>query len=244
MKRISISIGVLIIFSILIGCSPTKEIPDRKYRKKEVVKKPARFKTVERKEREYIASAKIRLVDKLDFDFNPEGRLINRGKLSTVKYDRQGFPEETIIYGDNNEMINRYTYKYDKNGRRMEALRYDRAGNSDKKFTYEYDSFGNKIKSIRYNMLGNIEEYYEYQYDDDGNLLEEKWIKADGETDYKITYDYDEKGRKAAAYTHDQNSGLSYKYEFKYDNSGGIVEEIKYDDDKKIGVIQYVYKYY
>jgi len=244
MKKIYSGSILFIIFTLLMGCSSSTETPNRETNKRITVRKPAKFKTVERKEREYIVSSNIRLVDKLDFDFNSQGKLINKGKLSTVKYDKQGFPVETIIYGDSSRIQNKYTYKYDKNGRRIESIRYDKSGSPDKKYTYEYDSFGNKIKSTKYNMLGNVEEYYEYKYDDQGNLLEERWVNPDGETEYEITYYYDNIGRKAEARTHDEESGSTYKYEFKYDDSGGIVEEIKYDEGKKVGVIQYVYKYY
>jgi len=238
------SCSIIVFVLLIVGCSSSINTADREYNKRTDVKKPAMFKTVERREREYIASSNIRLIDKLDFDLNGEGKLVNKGKISTVKYNRQGFPVETVIYGDSGKIENRYTYKYDINGRRIESIRYNESDIPDKKYTYEYDSFGNKIKSTRYNMLGNAEEYYEYEYDDQGNLLVERWLKPNGDTEYEITYDYDDLGRKAAAKTHDEESGLSYKYEFKYDDSGGIVEEIKFDEGKKVGIIQYVYKHY
>lgn len=243
MKKLYPDLFILIAL-LLAGCSSGPETSEKENNKRVAAEKPAKFKTVERREREYIASSNIRLIDKLDFDLNRDGKLINKGKMSTIKYDKRGFPVETIIYGENGQIENRYTYKYDKNGRRIESIRYDKAGNPDKKYTYEYDSSGNKIESIRYNMLGDPEEFYRYEYDDYGNLLEERWLKPDGEAEYTITYDYDNLGRKAMALTHDEQSGSSYKYEFKYDDSGGIVEEVKYEEGKKVGVIQYVYKYY
>jgi hypothetical protein len=228
------------------GCSSSKEVSEESEKEiKEEVIPPKIYKPLEVREREYIKSTRIEVIDKLSFDYNNEGKLINREKLSTVKYNNNGFVEETITYTKDGKEEFIYKYEYDNKGFRTATIRYDNKNTPLNRYTYEYDNQGNKIKSTRYDNNGNLEKYYVYENDEDGNLNREIWYDKNGDSELTIEYDYDSFDRKESITTYGANEKFISKYEFKYDEAGNIIEEIRFDDSNTAtGIIQYVYKYY
>jgi hypothetical protein len=90
-----------------------------------------------------------------------------------------------------------------------------------------------------------MEKYYTYNYDDMQRLIEEDWYSAKGDLEYKIEYKYYNNGDKKSATTFNQRDVMLYRYEYKYGAKGNVLEEEKYnEDDKSVGIIQYVYKYF
>jgi hypothetical protein len=239
----------ILVISVLYfaGCSSSSETRyEQKSEEKDTKIEPVIIaKTMEVRERELVKKLKISSVDRISFEYDSKGKLVNKGKLSTVKYDAKGFLIETISFDKNGRIQNRFEYKYDANGFRKESLRYNAQNKFDKKYTYEYDEVGNKIKSTRYDMNENAEKYYEYDYDSNLNLISDEWYDISGDLEFKIETSYDGDGNKTSSSSYDENGKLSYKYDFKYDDKNIIIEEHKFNaSNKLVGIIQYLYKYY
>lgn len=231
----------------LTGCSSGKETryETKPKEEKKEIETTRVLKTMEVREREFIKKLKISAVDRISFEYDSEGKLVNQGKVSTVKYDQRGLLTETTTFDQNGRVQNRYEYKYDNKGFRNESLRYDAQNKPDKKYIYEYDRVGNKIKSTRYDLKGKVEKYYSYDYDSNLNLISDEWYDTSGDLEYKIETEYDDEGNKKASFSYGENGRLNYKYVFNYDEKKNIIEEQKYNDnDKLVGIIQYLYKYY
>ena len=239
--------SIFIIIFCLIGCSSSKEsrYEQKPKEEKEKVEPPIALKTMEVREREFVKKLKISEVDRISFEYHATGKLVNKGKVSSVKYDQKGFLTETITFDQNGRVQNRFEYKYDAKGIRIESLRYDAQNKPDKKYIYEYDKAGNKIKSTRFDLIGKAEKYYEYEYDSNLNLISDEWYDISGDIEYKIETEYDDEGSKTVSFSYSENGKLTSKSIFKYDERRNIIEEQKFDDNNKpIGIIQYVYKYY
>jgi hypothetical protein len=246
-RKLAVNIITISFLIFIFGCSGPKVVEKggRVEGKKEEVKAPIVVKNIDANERNYISSNKIKEIDKVEFDLNASGHAESGEKLSDVYYDSNGVITKTISYGNNSKVLFTYNYKYDKGGKRTETLRKIPSGTVDKDYTYGYNKYGNKIKSTRYNMSGQMEKYYIYKYDDYGDLTQELWYDADSTLEYKIVNEYDSNGRKTETYTYDGSNNLQYKYVYQYDNKGDIIDEVKYDNDgNKVGVVQYIYKYY
>lgn len=239
----------LLFASILLfaGCS-SRETVKEKETPKTVEKKvvpPKNILNFDMKEREYVRTNRIMVIDKLRFDYDKNKTLVPNGKVSTTTYDRNGFLTNTTIYGKNESVRDIYSYKYDPNGTRIETDRSDPNGVASEKFTYEYDRRGNKIKSVRYDLNNKMENYYLYKYDRQGNLIEDQWYDASGKLEYKIVNKYDELGNKKESRSYGDDGSLLAHYTYRYDANGNIVEEAQFDNrDKPVGIVQYVYKYY
>lgn len=238
---------ILIFIFYLIGCSSSKETryeqkPKEEKKEIEIINV---LKTMEIRERELIKKLKISAIDRISFEYDPKGKLVSKGKVSTAKYNQKGFLTETVTFDQNGRVQNRFEYKYDSKGFKIESLRYDAQNKPDKKYTYEYDKVGNKIKSTRYDMRDKAEKYYAYDYDSNLNLISDEWYDASGDLEYKIETEYDDERNKTASFSYDGNGKLNFKFVFKYDEKKNIIEEQKYDgNDKLVGIIQYLYKYY
>ena len=217
---------ISIIFFYLIGCSSSKETRyEQKPKEKEKIIEPTTLlKTMEVREREFVKKLKISEVDRISFEYDTEGKLVNKGKISTVKYDQKGFITVTITFDQKGRMQNRFEYKYDTKGFRIESLRFDAQNKLDKKYTYEYDEAGTKIKSIRFDLKGKAEKYYEYEYDSNLNLISDEWYDTSGDLEFKIETEYDEAGNKTVSFSYGENGKLTYKYVFKYDDKMNIIE--------------------
>lgn len=239
-----------IIFAMLvfyfIGCTSSKETryEQKPKEEKEETIPTIVMKTMEVRERELFKKLKISTVERINFELDARGNLINKGKISSSKYDQKGFLVETIIFEGKGRVENRYEYKYDTKGFRTESLRYNAQNQLDKKYTYEYDNLGNKIKSTRSNANGKEEKYYLYEYDSKLNLISDEWYDISGNLEYKIETEYGDAGNKSVSYSHDENGESSFKFIFKYDDKQNVIEEQKFDGSKLVGIIQYLYKYY
>ncbi len=236
---------LLILVFYLSGCAPSKETryEQKPNEEKSEIKPTILLKTMETREREFIKEKKILSVDRISFGYDSNGKLTNKGKISTAKYDQKGFLTETMIFDERGRAQNRYEYKYDNKGFRIESLRFDAQNKLDKKYTYSYDKLGNKIKSTRFNLESKAEKYYEYQYNSDLNLISDEWYNISGELEYKIETEY-EGGFKSVSFSYN-NRNLEYKYIFKYDDKKNLIEEQKFNNTGKlVGIIQYLYKYY
>jgi hypothetical protein len=245
-SKIITATAVLLLCSFYwYGCSSSVRTTSGETDKtKDKIVKPA-LKPIEEIERELISKQHIKSIDKISFDYDPDGKLINGDKESTINYGPDGLLSETIIYGKNSQVDNIYKYDYDKNNRRIQTVRYTPDQKADKKYTYEYDKFGNKIKSVRYDLNGNMEKYYIYKYDDNKNLTEEDWYNADGKSEYRIENEYYESGQKKSSTTYNEDGRMLYRYKYKYDSKGNVIEEEKFNESNDpAGVIQYVYRYY
>ena len=171
---------------ILSSCSSSKESATQK---RGEIQKPA-LKPIEEAEREFIKNEKIKSIDKISFDYDDSGKLINGEKQSTINYEPDGLMEETLIYGKNSQIDNIYKYSYDGKNFRIQTIRLTPDNKPDKKYTYEYNASGNKIKSVRYDLDGKMEKYYTYKYDDNQKLREEDWYDVSGKLEYKIEYEF------------------------------------------------------
>ncbi|NWF91006.1 MAG: hypothetical protein HXY50_16290 [Ignavibacteriaceae bacterium] len=235
---------VMLIFS----CSPTKEIRYEDVPKKETYETSPKltFKPMEVRERELISKLKISAIERINFVFDKRNNLINKGKLSTTKFDKKGFAIETILYDEKGNILNRFEYKYNSDGLRSQSLRYDKHNKLDKKFKYDYDIVGNKIKAFRYSINDKLEKYYEYEYDSKLNLILDEWYNVNGDLEFKIENDYDERGNKVVSYSYDADGQLQNKVLYKYDDKREIIiEEQNFDAaDNQTGIVQYLYKYY
>lgn len=233
--------GFYVILLIINGCSSGREV------KKENVEKNISTKkiiNIDTQEREYIKDNRIKAIEKVSFILDENGNPVKGEKLSTIRYDPDGFMTETDIYSPKGQVEYVYNYDYE-NSLRVKTTRYTQDGKADKYYTYTYNKFKNKIKSDRYNLSRDMDKYYTYEYDGSGNLIKENWYDKNGKEEYRVEYEYDDNGRKTNAESYNENGDLIYKYQFKYDNKGNIIEEEKYDSDgDKTGVIQYVYRYY
>ena len=242
------SLLFILVFILFIPACTASKAPRYEQKPKEeekIIEPTTLLKTMDVRERELIKKLKISAVDRIRFEYDSKGKLVNKGKLSTAKYDLKGFLTETTIFDKNGRAQNRFEYKYSDKGFRIEAWRYDAQNKPDKKYTYEYDKAGNKIKSTRYNLKGKAEKYYEYDYDSNLNLISDEWYDADGNSEYKIENEYNDEGMKTTSSSYDENDRLNFRYIYKYDDNKNIIEEQKYDDNEKlIGIIQYLYKYY
>jgi hypothetical protein len=248
------TIKILVIAGSLIiaGCSSSRdtgredEREEEKVVIREVKEAPAKvFLPMEFREREYVRESRIESIDKISFDYDVHRNLTNREKLSTIKFNRKGFPTETITYDRGEEISNRFSYLYDNKGFRTETRRIGKEGKADKIYTYEYDEMGNKVRSERFDMKGNLEKYYIYKNDENGNLIEDIWYDADGTLEFRIVNRYDEAGNKIESTSYNDGERMVARYEFKYDGKGNIIEEVKYDEyGQPLGIIQYVYRYF
>lgn len=244
-SQLSKYISLVFIF-YFISCAPSKETryetkPKDEKSKFETLKV---VKTMEVRERELIKKLNIAAVDRIYFEYNYSGQLANKGKISTVEYNQEGLLTRTVIFDEKGKVQNRFDYKYDSKGFRIESLRYDAQNNFDKKYTYVYDAAGNKIKSTRFNSKGKAEKYYLYDYDSNLNLISDEWYDINGDLEYKIENEYDDAGNKRVSYSYGEDGKLNYKYVFKYDDKMNVIEEQKFDDQEKlVGIIQYLYKY-
>lgn len=238
------------IFVILViyfaGCTSSKETRyEQKPKEEKTETKPTTImKSMEVRERELIKKLKISSVDRINFELDARGNLINKGKISSSKYNQKGFLVETIIFDGKGRVENRYEYKYDSKGLRTESLRYNAQNQLDKKYTYEYDNLGNKIRSTRSNANGKEEKYYLYEYDAKLNLISDEWYDISGNLEYKIETEYDDARNKSVSYSHDENGDSNFKFIFKYDDKQNLIEEQKFNGNKLVGIIQYLYKYY
>jgi hypothetical protein len=191
----------------LSGCASSAETErdeeDTRYEEK-LVKV---IKNLDAVERDYIASSKIRSIEKININLDPEGKISDSKKLSALNYNSNGYLTETIIYDEDGGIKYRFNYEYDKSGRRTRTMRIIN-GELENYYTYEYNEHGNKSKAMRSNTGGELEEYYLYEYDDEGNLVEEEWFSSDDKKVYSIENDYDD-GKKSSSYTYDENGSLS-----------------------------------
>lgn len=243
-----INLFLIIFLSFFVSCTTTKDVryeenSEKENSKAKVVK---HYKTVEKRESELMKELKISSIERINFEYNSNGKLINKGKLSTVKYDQNGILVETIVYDEKGRIINRYEYKYNKKGLREEALRYNARDKLDKTFSYKYDDLGNRVEAIRKNANGKIEKYYEYEYDENFNLVSDLWYDSDKNLEFRIESEYDEQDKKIISYSYDNLGNLKQKTKYKYNNQKNIiVEEQRFDNNEKlIGIVQYLYKYY
>lgn len=237
-------IGTLLFF--FYSCSSSTETERNeesvRYEKPEKV-----IKNIEREERKFISSSKIKTIEKVSFDLTPKGKPINGEKVATQNYNPAGFLIETITYNEDGaiQYKYKYEYEYDNNGIKLKTKRYNSSGKIVSYYKYDYNEFGNKTKAYCYDPNGNLKEYYVYNYDEDGNLTEEEWFSASGDEIYNLKNDYNNEGIKTRTYTYDENSNLIYEYVLRHDENGNILEESKYDNSgTETGIIQYVYKHY
>lgn len=229
------------------GCSSSKETRYEEFPKEETkeIKAPVALKTMEVREREFIQQKKISTIERINFEYDRSGKLVNKGKLSTSKYDSKGFLIETIVFDEKGRVQNKFEYKYNEKGLRTQSVRFNEKNKLDKKYSYEYDKLGNKIKSTRFNVNGAEDKYYLYDYDSQLNLITDEWYDVSGDLEYKIENEYDDDRKKILSISYNESGKLQSKYVFKYDNQNILIEEQKLDEDNKpIGVIQYLYKYY
>lgn len=224
---------------ILQSCSSSTETE----KKEEIRYETKSIKNLDLEEREYISTSKISSIEKVNFDFDPDGKPLKNEKLSSQKFDSKGFLTETVTYDDAGKVEYKYAYNYDDEGRRIKTTRFKK-NKIINYYEYDYNNFGNKSKAYRYDSEGNLEEYYIYEYDRYGNLTEEEWYTPSGKKIYSVENEYED-GIKTRSFTYDENDDLIYEYTFGYDEKGNVIEEIK-NDEKGIqaGIIQYIYKYY
>jgi len=233
--------GFYIIILVINGCSSGREVKNENKSENIKVKKIFNHAAEERK---YIKENKIKEIEKVSFILDENGNPVKGEKLSTIRYNPDGFMTETDIYNSNGQVEYIYSYDY-QNNLRVKTTRYTKDGKADKYYTYDYNKYKNKTKSTRYNFSQDIDKYYTYDYDDSGNLIKENWYDKSGKEEYSVEYEYDENGHKRTAISYNEDEDLIYKYKFKYDSNGNIIEEEKYDSDgDKTGIIQYIYRYY
>ncbi|RPI67701.1 MAG: hypothetical protein EHM47_15395 [Ignavibacteriales bacterium] len=236
---LSCFLGIVFVFSSFSSSSETEREEDVRYD----VKDDEIILNLDAVEREYISSSKINSIDKINFNLDAEGKPLDSEKLSTLKYNPEGFLTETIIYNDEGGVKFSFTYDYDSKGLRTRTSRYIN-NKLTNYYTYEYNEFGNKTKAFRYNTEDELEEYYIYEYDTEGNLVEEEWFSPEGKKVYNIENDYDN-NVKTRSYTYDESGHLVFEYLFRYDDKGNVIEEIRYDNSGlQTGIIQYIYKYF
>jgi hypothetical protein len=243
MKKKNFLLVVVVVFIILelFGCSSGKRTTTN-----EAINKSEKkvVKNNEKESRNFIMSNHIMEVDRIEFLMNPDNKPVHGNKLTTVIYDSSGLMKETDSFNSEGKLLYKYLYDFNPNGKRIKTIRYNSKGDTDKYYNYEYDKNGNKIKSVRFNANGKPDETYIYKYDDEGNLIEELWYDANKNLEYKIEYE-NNNGRKTSYRTYNSKGDLISKYNFNYNNQCKIIEQERYDaDGDKVGVIQYVYKYY
>jgi hypothetical protein len=231
-----------IFLTICSGCSSPSETTEKESSRYE--RKPEKVVNPELIEREYISSSKINFIEKISFEFDSNEKPVKGEKISTQKFDRVGFPVETLIYNNDGTIQSKYLYEYNSNGVRSETKRFDSSGRLVNIFKYDYNEYGNKSKAYRFDTKGNQVEYYIYNYDNIGNLIEEIWFDSSNKKIFKMEHEYNGY-KKSQTETYDKYGNLMFRYNYKYDDAENIIEEIKYDPDgKKAGIIQYIYKYY
>lgn len=239
---LSLFLSAFFSFHIFIGCSSPSETAENESVRYE--KKTEKIINIEVVEREYISSSKINLIDKINFELDSKGKPQKGEKLSTQKYDKNGYLTETVTYNADGTIQSRFSYEYNNRGVRTVTTRFNSAGLPINIFKYDYNEHGNKTKAYRYDLNENLLEYYVYNYDNQSNVIEEIWFDATGKNIFTIEHKYNGE-RKSQTRTYDERGKLLYKYIFKYDNAGNIIEELKYDSyNDQTGIIQYIYKYY
>lgn len=236
-------LGLSLLFvQVFSGCSSSTDTYDKENVRYE--KKTDKIVNIDLAEREYISLSKINLIEKISFDLASAGTPSKGKKLSTQKYNSRGFLIETIMYDNDGNIQQKFSYEYDKNGVRTNTTRFNSAGQPVNIFKYDYNMYGNKTKAYRYDLNEKLIEYYIYIYDNRSNLLEEVWYNIKDEKIYRLENKY-YNDRKIETCTFDERSRILYKYVYKYDNNGNIIEELKYDSyGDQVGIIQYVYKYF
>ncbi len=255
MKSILLLIISFLIFALMLaGCSSfketeKKEIPEVKaveITKLSVMKNKAFvIKTKELEDRSLIKSEKIKSIDKVSFDFSPNGTLVNGRKTSREQYDSDGFLNEMVFFNRAGKIGTEYEYQYNNAGYRIETLRINSNGVPDKRYTYEYDKHVNKIKSTCYSITGKMEKFYIYEYDEKGNLINDLWFNADSTLEYKIVNKYDADGNKIESEAYLPNGDMDNKIEYFYDKQGNLIEEVHYNSgDSKTGITQCLYKFF
>ena len=255
MKSILSLIISFLLFSLIpAGCSSSKEtgkkeIPEVKaveITKIHVMKnKEFVIKIKEFEDRSLIKSEKIKSIDKVSFDFSPNGTLVNGRKTSMEQYDSDGFLNEMVFFNRAENVGTKYEYQYNNEGYRIETLRINSNGVPDKRYTYEYNKNVNKIKSTCYSITGKMEKFYIYEYDEKGNLINDLWFNADSTIEYKIVNKYDAEGNKIESEAYLPDGERDNKIEYFYDNQGNLIEEVYYNSgDSKTGITQCLYKYF
>jgi hypothetical protein len=243
MKKKSLLYKIIIMYLVtaFLGCSAAKKSASNEGINNTT---PTTIKNNDETLRNFINANHILEVDRIEFLINPSNKPVHGNKLTTVIYDSSGLMKETDSYSSNGDLLFKYEYDYDPSGKRIKTIRFNSKGDTDKYYNYEYNKNGNKIKSTRFNKDGKPDETYIYKYDDEGNLIEEFWYDENKKLEYKIEYVNDD-GRKTSYSTYNSSDNLISKYNFTYDNEGKVIEEERYDaDGDKVGIIQYVYKYY
>jgi hypothetical protein len=233
-------------FIFCCGCSGTvitseNSTINKHENKKEPVKE---LLNPEKVEREYIRKNKIKVIDKIQFNYTQDSTIGKPLKLSSARYDDKGLLVETINYNEEGTIENLFNYVYDSTNVRVQSKRFDSQNRLQKIFIYEYDKYGFKTKVIRTNLSGESEKYYQYIYDSNGNLIGEKWFDINGDEEYSIKYLTGNNNKKSEAFCYLNSGRLESQYTFRYDSKGNLVEELRYNEDgEKIALIQYVYKY-
>ena len=77
---------------------------------------------------DFIKSENIKSIEKISFDYDLKGNLFNQEKISTVNYDVNGLPKETIIYDEKSKVESEFNYQYDNNGKNIETIKYTPEG--------------------------------------------------------------------------------------------------------------------
>ena len=169
--------------------------------------------------------------------YHLDGTLIGK---RVNKYNNEEIAQ-TIIYGEDGSLSDKYLYKYNDNTKNCETIEYnnngilickwlhdknrnlleiyeysDSDGSLNTRQKYEYDSNGKLNRALVYDIYDKLQK--EYSYNENADAIMEK----------SYSYSYDDDYNDVATPT------IEYTYQYKYDNKKNWIERIAFKSEAEI----------
>jgi hypothetical protein len=122
--------------------------------------------------------------------YNASGKMISKMELT---YDARNNLLEEIVYGVNQDILERKTYDYDEKKNLRAEAKY-KLNKMTLRTTYTYNAAGNVTEVSEESAEGGKYIKKSYRYNAGGDIVELKWRRRSSEEFNSITYQYDSKG--------------------------------------------------
>lgn len=191
----------------------------------------------------YVSAVNSRIDHTYRYTYDSQKRLIERNdyeltlfkKKYKYEYNSIDSVSRMIVYDNDGDLDEEWTYKYDSQGRLIRTVEKDVWLSNDFGYISEYTYENNKVYVVKHSTKdGSLFGRFIYEYDSKDNLLQETYISGDT-------------GKES----------IEQKYEYKYDSLGRIQRKSKksylfddwtyydylYNDDGTINKISISYSY-
>lgn len=236
---ISILSALMVISTILSGCSGSKENSEQSAEHEEEIV------TVDETDEMQIVSEKYFVDDELttysEYRYSSDNRVTEGytyfadGTLKLhylEEYDLNGNLLSYVCYDSNENVSERREYSYNEQGKELTCTTYTQENPTSETLTYmtenKYNENGQLIQVVR-NEDGMSYIYNEFEYDQGGNRVSEKIILPDGSVSSITNYTYDHNGLEISSSTDFPSFGWNLRTEKVYDENGNVIQELNYD---------------